>query len=67
MSIAEGKAQEVPIPISTRLSISPTKVAENPPSSPPVITRAVPEVNTRRGPRSSATLPAAGWAMEVVM
>ena len=64
-SIAVGYAQEVPRPISTRLASSVSRSCANPPASPPTPTRMIPARKTRRGPSTSAALPAVGCAIAV--
>jgi hypothetical protein len=64
-SIAVGYAQEVPRPISTRLTSSVIRSPANPPISPPTPTMMIPARKTRRGPKTSAAFPAVGCAIAV--
>jgi hypothetical protein len=65
ITIAVGYPAEVPIPIRTRATASVGMSCATPPMTPPRSTNRMPTINTRRGPNSSASLPAVGWAIEL--
>src|ERR1700720_3182835 len=62
ITLAAGCPAEVPIPISTRATTATGMVCATPPMVPPRSTTRMPASSTRRGPNSSASLPAAGCA-----
>ena len=64
-SIADGYPAEVPTPIRTRAAISVVRFWPTPPTTPPASTSPIPARNTRRGPNSSDSFPAVGWAIEL--
>ncbi len=61
-TIAQGNAAEVPMPTSTRATVSIARFWPRPPTTPPRSTSTIPNRKTRRAPSTSASFPAVGCA-----